>query len=87
MSSFNELKDELGEILDISNITSEHLQGQGRGPRIILAYKKLETEKRQTDGYFMLLTGYARYSFRDFESYLRIEVGLDEDDIQLILKQ
>ena len=26
-------------------------------------------------------------SFRDFESYLRIVVGLDEDDIQLILKQ
>ena len=31
--------------------------------------------------------GYARSHFRDFESYLRIVVGLDEDDIQLILKQ
>ena len=31
--------------------------------------------------------GYARFSFRDFESYLRIVVGLDEDDIQLILNQ
>ena len=31
--------------------------------------------------------GYARSPFRDFESYLRIVVGLDEDDIQLILKQ
>ena len=31
--------------------------------------------------------GYARSPFRDFESYLRIIVGLDEDDIQLILKQ
>ena len=30
--------------------------------------------------------GYARYLFRDFESYLRIVVGLDEDDIRLILK-
>ena len=30
---------------------------------------------------------YARSSFRDFESYLRIVVGLDEDDIELILKQ
>ena len=26
-------------------------------------------------------------SFRDFESYLRNVVGLDEDDVQLILKQ
>ena len=31
--------------------------------------------------------GYARSPFRDFESYLRVVVGLDEDDIQLILKQ
>ena len=30
--------------------------------------------------------GYAWFLFRDFESYLRIAVGLDEDDIQLILK-
>ena len=35
----------------------------------------------------MLLMGYARSPFRDFESYLRILVGLNEDDIQLILKQ
>ena len=31
--------------------------------------------------------GYARSPFSDFESYLRIVVGLDEDDIQLLLKQ
>ena len=31
--------------------------------------------------------GYARSQFRDFESYLRIVVGLQEDDIQIILKQ
>ena len=31
--------------------------------------------------------GYARSPFRDFESYLRIVIGLEEDIIQLILKQ
>ena len=31
--------------------------------------------------------GYATTPFRDFESFLRIVVGLDEDDIRLILKQ
>ena len=31
--------------------------------------------------------GYARSLFRDFESYLRIIVGLDEQDIQLTLKE
>ena len=29
--------------------------------------------------------GYARSPFRNFESFLRIVVGSDEDDIQLIL--
>ena len=35
----------------------------------------------------MLILGYARSPFRDFESYLRLVVGLDDDDIWLILKQ
>ena len=47
----------------------------------------MRSEKSSTDGYIILLMGYARSLFRDFESYLRIIVGLDEDDIRLILKQ
>ena len=35
----------------------------------------------------MLLFGYCASSFRDFESYLRLVIGLDEEDIQLILKE
>ena len=31
--------------------------------------------------------GYSRSPFRDFESYIRIFVGLDEENIQMILKQ
>ena len=57
------------------------------GPRNIKAYWELGSEKSSTDGYILLLLGYARSLFRDFESYLRIVIGLDEDDIQLILKQ
>ena len=51
------------------------------------AYKELRSETSSTYGYFVSKTGYARSLFRDFESYLRIVVGLDEDDIKLILKQ
>ena len=40
-----------------------------------------------TDGYMILLLGYSRSLFRDFESYLRSVVGLDEEDNQIILKQ
>ena len=84
--SFAEVKEKLEEILNISKITPEHLHDKTIGPRIISAYEKLETERRRTDGYYMLLLCYARSPFRDFESYLRIVVGLDENDIQLILK-
>ena len=83
--SFEELKDELEEILDVSNITFEHLQDEIRGPRMISTYRKLEIEKRHSDGYYLLLMGYARSPFRDFENYLRIVVGLDH--IQLLLEQ
>ena len=84
---FLELKDELEEILVISHITNEHLDDEILGPRFIDDYIKLSTEKRNNDGYMILLYGYTRSRFRDFESYLRIVIGLDEKDIQLILKE
>ena len=40
-----------------------------------------------TDVSLKRFTNYATSLFRDFESYLGIVVGLDEDDIQLFLKQ
>ena len=84
---FLELKDELEEILNIPHISKEHLQDDEIGPRIIDEYYKLSHEKKISDGYRILLMGYSRSLFRDFESYLRIVVGLDEKDIQLILKE
>ena len=51
------------------------------------AYWELRSEKSSTHGYIIFLMGYARSPFRDFESYVRIVVGLEEDNIQLILKQ
>ena len=44
--SFAELKDELEEILNVSDNTPYHLQHQTITPRIIEAYKKLRLEKK-----------------------------------------
>ena len=85
--SFDKKKDELEEILEISNITDENLQDEITGPRIIEIYWKLRSEKSSTDVYIILLRGYASSPFPDFESYLRIIINLDEVDIQSILKQ
>ena len=84
--SFTELKDELEKLLNIPNITDEHLKHEIAAPRIIEAYNKLRLQKSSTDEYFILLKYYARSPFRDFESFLRMIGDLDEDDIQLILK-
>ena len=80
--SFEELKDELDEILKISKITDDHLRDETVGLRAIKTYWKLTSEKSSTAVYTILLMGYARSPFRD----LKIVVGLDEEDIQLILK-
>ena len=44
-------------------------------------------EKSQTDGFYLFKNDYAPSPFRDFERYLRIVVGLNEDVNQLISKQ
>ena len=85
--SSDKVKNELEEILSIIDITPYHLQHETIGPRIIEANKKIGLEKASTDGYLILILGYARSPFRDFESNLRIVVGLDEDDIRWIKKQ
>ena len=84
---FLELKDELEESLNIPHITREHLLDDETASRIIDEYHKLSNEKKNSDGYTILLLNYSRSQFRDFESYLRIRVNLDEEDIQLILKE
>ena len=66
--SFPELKDEIGEILNIPNIRDDHLEDETLALRIAETYQKLRSDKSKHDGYTILLTGYANSSFRDFES-------------------
>ena len=79
---FLQLKDKLEEILNIPHITDDHLNDEIFGTRIIDEYIKLSIEEKNRDGYMVLLFGYSASSFRDFESYLRLVIGLDEKDIQ-----
>ena len=81
------MKDELEEVLNISVSTPYLLQHEKIGPRITEAYKKSGLENSSTHGYIIFLLGYARSQFRDFKSHLRFEIGLNADNIQLILKQ
>ena len=55
--SITELKNELEENLNISDITPYHLQHQIIGPRIFETYRKLRLRKSSTDGFIILLMG------------------------------
>ena len=63
---FVQLEDEFEEILSISDFKPSHLQHETRRPQIIKAYHKFGSEKSSTDGYVILLMGYARSPFSDF---------------------
>ena len=52
--SFEELKDELEEILNIPNITDSHLEDETLAPRIVETYWKLRSDKSSHDGYIIL---------------------------------
>ena len=79
------MKEQVAEVLGLSDISPEALQSKTHGPDIIKKFTKLPIEKSQTDGYYTFLLSYAKSPFRDFESYLRFLTGLNEDNIQVIL--
>ena len=48
---------EIEKILNLSNITTPDLHHKTIGACIFYTYRKISTEKRQTDSYYMLLMG------------------------------
>ena len=63
------MKCEPEEIVNLPDIKPKDLK-MVLGPRNIQAYKNLGLEKSSTDGYFILILGYAESPIQDFESYL-----------------
>ena len=83
--SCEKVRDETEKDLDISDITATDLQDEIIAPNIIEEYREQVTKRTRDVGYMSILTGYVSSVFQDFESYLRIEVDLVEDDIKLVL--
>ena len=73
--------------MDISDITAIDLQDDIKGPKIIEEYKKQVTKRMKDDKYMKILAGYVSSLFQDFESYLRTEVDLVQDDVKLVLDE
>ena len=85
--SYIKVRDEIEKDLDISDITAEDLQDDLIGPIIIEEYKEQVSKRMKDEQYLNILSIYIRSVFQDFESFLRTQIDLVEDDIKLVLDE
>ena len=85
--TYEKIRDEIEKDLDIENITATDLQDDLIGPIIIEEYRKQVTKRMKDDKYMKILARYVSSVFQDFESFLRTEVDLVQDDVKLVLDE
>ena len=83
--SYTKVRDEIEKDLDVSDITASDLQDDIIGPIVIEEYKEQVTKRMKDEQYMNILSIYTRSVFQDFESFLRTQIDLVEDDIKLVL--
>ena len=85
--TYEKVRDEIEKDFDIEDITAEDLQDVIIGPIIIEEYKEQVTKRMNDEQYINILAIYTRSVFQDFESFLRTQIDLVEDDIKLVLDE
>ena len=85
--SYAKVRDEIEKDLDISDITAIDLQDDITAPINIKEYKEQVTEKMKDEQNMNILAIYTRSVFQDFESFLRTQIDLVEDDVKLVLDE
>ena len=85
--SYEKIRDEIERDLDVSDITAVHLQDEIIAPIIFEKCKRQVTKRMKDDESMNIVAGYVISVFQGFESYLRTEVDLIEDDIKLVLDE
>ena len=85
--SYIKVRDEIERDLDISDITATDLQDDIIGPIIIEEYNEQVSKRMKYGQYLNILAIYTSSVFQDFESFLRTQIDLIEDDIKLVLEE
>ena len=85
--TYEKVRDEIEKDLDIEDITATDLQDDIIGPIIIEEYKEQVTKRMNDEQYMNILSMYTGSVFQDFESFLRTQIDLVEDDIKLVLDE
>ena len=73
--------------MDNSDITAADLQDDIVAPIIIEKYIEQVTKRTKYKQYMNILSGCSTSIFQDFESYLRTQIDLIEDDVKLVLDE
>ena len=73
--------------MDISDITAVDLQYDIIGPFIIDQYSEQVTKRMKDEQYMNIFSNCTSSVFQDFESFLRTQIDLVEDDIKLVLDE
>ena len=85
--TYEKVRNEIERDLDIEDITAEDLQDDIIGPIIIEEYKKQVPKRMNDEQCLNILAIYSSSVFQDFESFLRSQIDLIEDDIKLDLDE
>ena len=85
--TYEKVRDEIEKGMDISDITASDLQDDIIAPIIIEKYKEQVTKRMTDEQYMNILAIYTSSVFQDFESFLRTQIDLVEDDIKLVLDE
>ena len=85
--SYTKIKDAIEKDLDIEDITAEDSQDDIIGPIIIEEYEEQVAKRLNDEPYMNILAFYTSSVFQDFESFLRTQIDLVEDDIKLVLDE
>ena len=85
--TYEKVRDEIEKDLDIEDITAEDLQDDILGPLIIEEYDEQVTKRMNDEQYMNILAIYTSSVFQDFESFLRTQIDLVEDDVRLVLDE
>ena len=83
--SYTKVRDEIENDLVISDITAVDLQDEIIAPITTEENRGQVTKRTEDVRYITIFSRYPRSVYIDFESYLRTEIDLVEDDIRLVL--
>ena len=85
--TYEKVRDEIERDLNIEDITATDLQDDIIGPIIIKEYKEQVSKRMKDEQYVNILSIYIRSVFQNFESFLRTQIDLIEDDVKLVLDE